>query len=51
VKSFLGSVETDVVWPVLRDVAAWKVADPHISPAEQARMWEVVKQAGSGTPR
>jgi hypothetical protein len=50
VKSFLGSVEIDVVGQTLRDVVAWKVSDPHISAAEQTRMWEVVKQAGGGTP-
>ena len=41
VKSFLTSVEIDAIRPVLRDVVAWKASDPHISAAEQARMWEV----------
>jgi aminoglycoside phosphotransferase (APT) family kinase protein len=50
VKSFLGSVEIDAVRQTLRDVVAWKVSDPHISAGERARMWEVVKQAGGGTP-
>ena len=50
VKSFLGSVEIDAVRPVLFDVVAWKVSDPHISAAEQARMWGVVKQTRGGTP-
>lgn len=50
VKSFLGSVEIDVARQILPDVVAWKASDPHISAAEQARMWEVVKQAGGGTP-
>jgi len=50
VKSFLGSVEIDVVRPVLGDVVAWKVSDPHISAAEQARMWQVANEAGGGTP-
>ncbi len=50
VKSFLGSVEIDAVRPILLDVVAWKVSDPHISAAEQARMWGVVKQARGGTP-
>ena len=46
-KSFLGPVDIDAIRPVLRDVVAWKVTDPHMSAAEQARMWEVVRQAGS----
>jgi hypothetical protein len=46
VKSFLGSVEIDAVKPILSEVVGWKVSDPHISAAEQARMWAVVKQAG-----
>ncbi|HEY3844188.1 MAG TPA: aminoglycoside phosphotransferase family protein [Acidimicrobiales bacterium] len=50
VKSFLDSVALDDVTPMLRDVVAWKVSDPHISAAEQARMWEVLEQAGRGTP-
>jgi hypothetical protein len=50
VKSFLGSVEIDVARQILPDVVAWKASDPHISAAERARMWEVVKQAGGGTP-
>jgi hypothetical protein len=47
VKNFLGSVEIDALRPVLHDVVAWKVADPHMSVAEQARMWAVVHQAGA----
>jgi tRNA A-37 threonylcarbamoyl transferase component Bud32 len=50
VKNFLDSVEIDVVRQRLRDVVAWKVLDPHISPGEQARMWEVVRQVERGTP-
>jgi hypothetical protein len=50
VKSFLGSFEIDVVRPRLRDVVAWKVLDPHISPAEQACMWHVVEEAEGGAP-
>ena len=49
VKSFLASIESDAVRPVFRDVVAWKASDPHMSEAEQARMWEVWKQAGGGT--
>ena len=48
VKSFLGSFEIDVVRQDLRDVVAWKVSDPHMSAAEQARMWQVVNEAGGG---
>ena len=50
VKSFLASVEVDAIRPVLRDVVAWKASDPHMSAAEQDRMWEVCKQAGGGSP-
>jgi aminoglycoside phosphotransferase (APT) family kinase protein len=50
VKSFLGSFEIDVVRQRVRDVVAWKVLDPHISPAEQARMWHVVEEAEGGAP-
>ena len=49
-KSFLTSVEIDAIRPVLRDVVAWKASDPHMSAAEQDRMWEVCKQAGGVTP-
>jgi aminoglycoside phosphotransferase (APT) family kinase protein len=48
VKSFLGCFEIDVVRQNLRDVVAWKVLDPHMSAAEQARMWQVVIDAGGG---
>lgn len=48
VKSFLGSFEIDVVRQNLRAVVAWKVSDPHMSAAEQARMWQVVNEAGGG---
>jgi aminoglycoside phosphotransferase (APT) family kinase protein len=50
VRSFLGSVEIDVVRQRLHDVVAWKVLDPHISPAERARMWQVVEEASGGAP-
>jgi aminoglycoside phosphotransferase (APT) family kinase protein len=46
VKSFLGSVDVDSAKQVLREVVAWKVLDPHMSAAEQARMWQVVGDAG-----
>jgi aminoglycoside phosphotransferase (APT) family kinase protein len=50
VKSFVDSFDVDVVRQRLRDVVAWKVLDPHMSVAEQARMWEVVEEAGGGAP-
>jgi aminoglycoside phosphotransferase (APT) family kinase protein len=50
VKSFLAAAEIDAIKPVLRDVVAWKASDPHMSAAEQDRMWEVCKQAGGGSP-
>jgi Phosphotransferase enzyme family len=49
-KNFLGPVDIDAIRPVLREVVAWKAADPHMSAAEQARMWEVVERAGAGAP-
>lgn len=48
VKSFVDSFDVDVVKQRLNDVVAWKVADPHLSVAEQARMWQVVKETGGG---
>ena len=50
VKSFLASFDVDVVEQCLRDVVAWKVLDPHMSAAEQARMWQVVKETGGSPP-
>jgi hypothetical protein len=47
VGSFLGSCDVDSAKHVLREVVAWKVLDPHMSAAEQARMWRVVGDAGS----
>lgn len=46
VKSFIGSFDLDGVTSVLREVVTWKVSDPHMSAAEQARMWQVVENAG-----
>ncbi len=48
VKSFVDSLDVDVVKQCLNDVVTWKVADPHLSVAEQARMWQVVMEAGGG---
>lgn len=50
VKSFVDSFDVDVVKQCLNDVVAWKVVDPHLSVAEQARMWQVVKEIGGGAP-
>lgn len=50
VKSFLRSVDVDVVTKSLSDVVAWKTLDPHMSVSEQARMWQVVKEAGGVSP-
>lgn len=49
VESFLASVDIDAVGAVLRDVVAWKASDPHMSAAEQARMWEVCKHVGGSS--
>jgi aminoglycoside phosphotransferase (APT) family kinase protein len=45
VNSFLESFDVDPVRQQLRAAVAWKVLDPHMSSAEQARMWEVVEQS------
>jgi len=50
VKSFVDCFDVDVIKRRLRDVVAWKVLDPHMSDAEQSRMWQVVKEAGGGAP-
>jgi len=48
VRSFVDSFggEIEAVKLLLPDVVTWKVLDPHISAAEQARMWQVAKEAG-----
>jgi aminoglycoside phosphotransferase (APT) family kinase protein len=46
VKSLLRSFDVGVVKQRLREVVAWKVLDPHISAAEQARMCQVVDEGG-----
>jgi len=48
VKSFLGAFELDEVRARLRDVVAWKVGDPHMSPVETAAMWRIVDAYGGG---
>jgi aminoglycoside phosphotransferase (APT) family kinase protein len=50
VKSFVDSFDIDAVKQTLRDVVAWKVLDPHMSVAEQANMWQVVKGATGDNP-
>ncbi len=48
VHSFVGSFEIEGVRQTLGDVVAWKVLDAHMSAAEQARMWQLVRDAGGG---
>lgn len=46
VRSFLRSFDLTEVRSRLAQVVAWKVSDPHISLAEQTRMWDLVTKAG-----
>lgn len=46
VRSFLRSFDLDEIRRVMQDVVTWKVLDPHMSADEQARMWQVVEEAG-----
>ncbi len=46
VKSFIRSFDLDDVRRIASEVVAWKVTDPHMSAAEQTRMWRVVEDAG-----
>jgi aminoglycoside phosphotransferase (APT) family kinase protein len=48
VHSFLSSFDVQILQESLHDVVAWKVADHHMSPAEQAAMWRLVKDVGNG---
>ena len=48
VNSFVSSFDVEVLRQTLRDVVAWKVLDAHMSDAEQARMWQMVQDAGGG---
>jgi aminoglycoside phosphotransferase (APT) family kinase protein len=48
VNSFVRSFDVEVVKQTLADVVAWKVLDAHMSAAEQARMWQLAKEAGGG---
>jgi aminoglycoside phosphotransferase (APT) family kinase protein len=45
VSGFLRDVDLDAVRATLRSAVEWKVADPHMSEAEQKRMWDVVRRA------
>jgi len=45
VKSFIRSFDLDEVRRIISEVVTWKVSDPHMSAAEQARMWQVVEEA------
>jgi hypothetical protein len=45
VHAFLASFDRTSVARRLEQVVAWKVADPHMSAGEQARMWELVRRA------
>jgi aminoglycoside phosphotransferase (APT) family kinase protein len=40
-RSLLKRFDRAAIRAQLRDVVAWKVADPHMSPAEQKTMWEM----------
>jgi aminoglycoside phosphotransferase (APT) family kinase protein len=44
VRSFLGATDVEGARTALGDVVAWKVRDPNMSAAEQARMWQLVEQ-------
>jgi aminoglycoside phosphotransferase (APT) family kinase protein len=48
VNSFLGSFDVPRVAQSLHASVAWKVADPHMSVAEQAAMWRLVEDMGGG---
>jgi aminoglycoside phosphotransferase (APT) family kinase protein len=45
VRAFLSEVGAVPTPSTLRTVVEWKVKDPHMSEAEQRRMWEAVRQA------
>jgi aminoglycoside phosphotransferase (APT) family kinase protein len=47
IDNFLAPFDLDPVRRNLRPVVGWKVSDPHMSSAEQARMWKLVESAGS----
>jgi aminoglycoside phosphotransferase (APT) family kinase protein len=49
VGGFLRGFDLGPVRATMRTAVEWKVADPHMSEAEQRRMWDVVRRAeGSG---
>ncbi|MGO9341985.1 MAG: phosphotransferase, partial [Acidimicrobiales bacterium] len=43
INSFLSPFDTEEIHGPLRDLVAWKVQDPHMSPGEQRRMWSLVE--------
>jgi aminoglycoside phosphotransferase (APT) family kinase protein len=46
IAGFLGSFDLEPLRAALRGVVEWKVTDPHMSAAEQRRMWNVVASEG-----
>lgn len=44
VDSFLSGVDRAAAAAVMQETVTWKVRDAHMSPAEQARMWELARQ-------
>jgi len=46
--SFLSGADRAAVTPHLRDIVAWKVQDPNMSPEEVESMWRVAGQANPG---
>jgi hypothetical protein len=47
---FLAGSDRTAVISALRSVVDWKVNDPHMSPAEIAGMWDVVRKAEASAP-
>ncbi|HUC37991.1 MAG TPA: phosphotransferase [Acidimicrobiales bacterium] len=48
VNAFVSSFDRHALEAHLGEVVAWKVTDPHMSEAEQARMWAMVERASRG---
>ena len=48
VHAFVSSFDRAALEAHLAEVVAWKVTDPHMSEAEQARMWAMVQSASGG---
>jgi aminoglycoside phosphotransferase (APT) family kinase protein len=49
VNGFIARFDRDDVARKLREIVAWKVRDPHMSPGEVAAMWRVVDRAEART--